>query len=233
MQHNIKPVTIFTANLGSGKTEISINFSRLLQQRGEKVSLVDLDIINPYFRARLAKDNLASQGLRVICPPGHLVNADVPALTPAIRGAMQASEGYCVCDVGGDDVGAIALGMFKSYLPEGRYDLFFVVNTCRPFTRDFESVVKMMQGIEKNSRLNVTGLVSNTNLGRNTDAPVMAEGYHRVSEIGNRLGLPVVFMASPRALVAEVEALLPAVPVLPLDFYMKTPWEEAFNTADD
>ncbi|RYD02514.1 hypothetical protein N752_24610 [Desulforamulus aquiferis] len=83
---NIKPVTIFTANLGSGKTEISINFSQMLQQRGEKVSLVDLDIINPYFRTRLAKDNLASRGLKVICPPGHLINADVPALTPAVRG---------------------------------------------------------------------------------------------------------------------------------------------------
>ncbi|MCL5779952.1 MAG: hypothetical protein M1119_03240 [Firmicutes bacterium] len=46
MQINIKPVTIFTANLGSGKTEIFINFARMLHQRGEKVSLVDLDIIS-------------------------------------------------------------------------------------------------------------------------------------------------------------------------------------------
>ncbi|AEG61260.1 hypothetical protein [Desulforamulus ruminis] len=229
MKVNIKPVTIFTANLGSGKTEISINFSRMLQQRGEKVSLVDLDIINPYFRTRLAKDNLASQGLKVVCPPGHLVNADVPALTPAIRGAMQSREGYCVCDVGGDEVGAIALGMFKPYLPEERYDLWFVVNTCRPFTRDFEGVVKMMQGIEKNSRLKVTGLISNTNLGRQTDTSVMLEGYHRVAAIGDRLGLPVVFLASRRDLAPEMEILLPGVPVLPLDFYMKTPWEEAFS----
>lgn len=229
MQINIKPVTIFTANLGSGKTEISINFSRMIQQRGEKVSLVDLDIINPYFRTRLAKDNLASQGLDVICPPGQLVNADVPALTPAIRGALQTNEGYCVCDVGGDDVGAIALGMYKPYLQERKFDLYFVVNTCRPFTKDFDGVVKMMQGIEANSRLKVTGLVSNTNLGRHTDVQVMAEGYGKVSEIAKQLGLPVAFMASPQPLVAEVAVMLPGVPILPLEFYMKTPWEEAFG----
>ncbi|WP_003542504.1 hypothetical protein [Desulfotomaculum nigrificans] len=229
MKLDIKPVTIFTANLGSGKTEISINFSRMLQQRGEKVSLVDLDIINPYFRTRLAKDNLAGQGLKVICPPGHLVNADVPAITPAVRGALQAVEGYCVCDVGGDDVGAIALGMFKPYLPPTGFNLYLVVNTCRPLTRDFAGVVKMMQGIEKNSRLKITGLVSNTNLGRHTDVAVMLEGYHKVSQMADRLGLPVAFMASPRELAAEVQANLPGVDILPLEFYMKTPWEDAFG----
>ncbi|AQS58525.1 hypothetical protein [Desulforamulus ferrireducens] len=229
MNINIKPVTIFTANLGSGKTEISINFSRMLQQRGEKVSLVDLDIINPYFRTRLAKDNLASQGLHVICPPGHLVNADVPALTPAIRGALQATEGYCVCDVGGDDVGAIALGMYRPYLSEDRFNLYFVVNTCRPFTRDYAGVYKIMSDIEKNSRLKVTGLVSNTNLGRHTDVQTMIEGYYKVAEIAARLELPLAFLASPAQLVPEVAKHLPAVPVLPLEFYMKTPWEEAFG----
>lgn len=229
MQINIKPITIFTANLGSGKTEISINFARMLHQRGEKVSLVDLDIINPYFRTRLAKDNLASQGLHVVCPPGHLVNADVPALTPAIRGALQAAEGYCVCDVGGDDVGAIALGMYRPILQEGRFDLYFVVNTCRPFTRDLDGVVKIMRSIEINSRLKVTGLVSNTNLGRHTDPQVMVEGYDKVTQMAEKLGLPVAFMASPKSLANEVEALLPGVPILPLEFYMKTPWEEAFG----
>ena len=226
---NIKPVTIFTANLGSGKTEISINFSRELQKRGEQVALVDLDIINPYFRTRLAKDNLASQGLKVICPPGELVNADVPALTPAIRGALQTSEGYCVCDVGGDDVGAIALGMYKPILQEGRYDLYFVVNTCRPFTRDLEGVLKMMQSIEINSRLKVTGLVSNTNLGRHTNVDIMIEGYYKVLEMAKQLGLPLVFMASPHTLQEEVQQRLPGVAVLPLEFYMKTPWEAALG----
>ena len=229
MKINIKPVTIFTANLGSGKTEISINFSRMLQQRGDKVSLVDLDIINPYFRTRLAKDNLASQGLKVICPPGHLVNADVPALTPAIRGALQAAEGYCVCDVGGDDVGAIALGMYRPYLTEDRFDLYFVVNTCRPFTRDFAGVCKIMRDVEKNSRLKVTGLVSNTNLGRHTDLQIMIDGYTKVSQIAEKLELPMAFMASPKELVPQVKNILPEVPVLPLEFYMKTPWEEAFG----
>lgn len=229
MQIDIKPITIFTANLGSGKTEISINFSRMLQQRGERVSLIDLDIINPYFRTRLAKDNLAEQGLKVICPPGHLVNADVPALTPAIRGALQSGEGYCVCDVGGDDVGAIALGMYKPYLVEGNFDLFFVVNTCRPFTRDFDGVYKMMQGIETTSRLKVTGIVSNTNLGRHTDVDTIVNGYEKACSIAAQLGLPVVFLASPENLVNEVEERLPGVPVLPLEFFMRPPWEKAFG----
>lgn len=229
MKVNIKPITIFTANLGSGKTEISINFARELQQRGKQVSLVDLDIINPYFRTRLAKDNLANQGLKVVCPPGELVNADVPALTPAIRGALQAKEGFCVCDVGGDDVGAIALGMYKPILQEGRYDLYFVVNTCRPFTKDLAGVLKIMHSIENNSRLKVTGLVSNTNLGRQTDVQIMLEGYYKVLEMAQTLNLPLAFMASPSKFVKDLKIKLPNVPVLPLEFYMRTPWEDAVD----
>lgn len=229
MEVNIKPITLFTANLGSGKTEISINFSRFLKQKGHQVSLVDLDIINPYFRTRMAKDNLASQGLRVVCPPGELINADVPALTPAIRGALQATEGYCVCDVGGDDVGAIALGAYKPFLQGGRYDLYFVVNTCRPFTRDLAGVRKMLESIERNARMKVTGLVSNTNLGRQTDVASMVEGYHRVVGMAEQLNLPVAFLASPHNLAQEVQAQLPGVAILPLEFYMKTPWEKAFD----
>ncbi|MCL5779951.1 MAG: hypothetical protein M1119_03235 [Firmicutes bacterium] len=75
----------------------------------------------------------------------------------------------------------------------------------------------------------MTGLVSNTNLSRHTDAQVMVEGYGKVSEMAARLGLPVAFLASPGPLVKEVEAKLPGVPILPLKFYMKTPWEEAFG----
>ncbi|RYD02515.1 hypothetical protein N752_24615 [Desulforamulus aquiferis] len=89
----------------------------------------------------------------------------------------------------------------------------------------------MMKGIETNSRLKVTGLVSNTNLGRQTDVETMVQGYAKVSEIASKLGLPVAFMAAPKPLVPEVMARLPEVSVLPLEFFMKTPWEEAFGEA--
>ena len=44
-------ILVLVGNYGSGKTEISLNLALKLARRGEKVTLVDLDIVNPYFRS--------------------------------------------------------------------------------------------------------------------------------------------------------------------------------------
>ncbi|MBM7854711.1 hypothetical protein JOC37_001089 [Desulfohalotomaculum tongense] len=219
-----RPVTIFTGNLGSGKTEIAINFALNLLRQQQKVSLVDLDIINPYFRTRLARDCLAGAGLNVVCPTAELANADVPALSPAIRGALQVEDGYCVCDVGGDDVGAVALGRFKPYLPTGRFNFYFVVNACRPLTGTVEDIHKMLHSIEKSAHLKATALVNNTNLGAETDAQVVLNGEKVVRQAADKLGLPVAFTAARREIVPRLrkEGLHK---ILPLDFYMLPPWK--------
>lgn len=225
MQRTPQPVTIFTGNLGSGKTEIAINFALNLLQQGNQVSLVDLDIINPYFRTRLAQQALTDKGLQVICPPPQLANADVPALSPAIAGALQTQSGYCVCDVGGDDVGAIALGRFKPYLPPERYQFYFVVNACRPRTGTVDGILEILAGVERNSRLKATALVNNTNLGAETSCEVVLDGYKVVERAAKELGLPVAFTAVSKELASELIASGIKTPVLPLDFYMLTPWQ--------
>ena len=51
-----KRVIIFTGNYGSGKTEVSVNFTLGLVEQEPPVSIVDLDIVNPYFRCREARE---------------------------------------------------------------------------------------------------------------------------------------------------------------------------------
>ncbi|HNR66174.1 MAG TPA: PhoH family protein, partial [Atribacterota bacterium] len=45
-------IIIYTGSFGSGKTEIAINQSIEALKKKEKVVIVDLDIVNPYFRSR-------------------------------------------------------------------------------------------------------------------------------------------------------------------------------------
>ena len=47
----VKPFTLICGHYGCGKTNLSLNIALDLARRGEKVSLVDLDIVNPYFRS--------------------------------------------------------------------------------------------------------------------------------------------------------------------------------------
>lgn len=224
MMHEIKRITLFTGNLGSGKTELAINYALWLKSNHPRVGIVDLDIVNPYFRTRIMREYLEQRGLQVICPPGALAGADVPALPAAILGVLQDRRVHGVFDVGGDDVGATALGRFKPYLPEGSFNMYFVVNTCRPFTRTAEGIIKILGSVEKASRLRVTALVGNPNLGRETSASTVVAGCSVIEDAARQLGLPVAFVAVEENLAREVGRQLPGVTLFPIKRHMLPPW---------
>ncbi|MDK2887594.1 MAG: hypothetical protein PWP72_472 [Thermoanaerobacter sp.] len=227
MGAEMKRITIFTGHLGSGKTELAINFTLSLKERGLPASIVDLDVVNPYFRTRLIKEKLEQLGLTVICPRGEWMRADLPALPPDILGVLEDPARYGVFDVGGDDVGATVLGRFRPLLPPDDYHLWLVVNACRPFTRSKDDIIKMLKSIEKACRLQVTGLVSNTNLGAATGWQTILEGHQVVQDAARLLNLPVVMVAARRDLVEKLRAHLPpGFPVFALNLFMQAPWQE-------
>jgi hypothetical protein len=219
-----KRISIFVGYFGSGKTETALNYALRLNKKGRKVTVVDLDLINPYFRTRQVKACFEKMGIKVVSPEGKLANADIPALPPAILGVLERPDGCGVFDVGGGGIGATVLGRFKNDLPDGTYDLFLVVNTCRPYSRDADSIISITAEIEKISRLKVSALVSNTNLGPETDVAAILAGHRIISEAAQRLNLPVAFISA-RADLADAMGEMD-VPVLPLALFMKTPWQE-------
>jgi hypothetical protein len=218
----LKRISIFAGNFGSGKTEIALNYAAKIHETGDKVVVVDLDLINPYFRTRLVKKNFEDKGIKVVSPEGKLANADVPALSPAIYGVLEGKNIYGVFDVGGGDIGSVVLGRFTDHLPEGTYNLFLVVNTCRPFTRDTDGIITVSREIEKTCRLKFTAIVSNTNLGPGTDTATVLEGYRITSEAARILNLPVAFVCVLENMVDSLKGI--DVPVLPLTMFMKVPW---------
>ncbi|RJQ30726.1 MAG: hypothetical protein C4589_02680 [Peptococcaceae bacterium] len=232
MFENLPRITVFSGGFGSGKTEITLNFALALYGRGKKVKIVDLDIINPYFRTRVVRERLSSLGVEVISPEGKLAGADVPALNPAVWSVLQEhSEEHGVFDAGGGDIGAIILGRFKKYLLPGGYNLFLVVNTCRPYTRDPAGIISMLQSIEKAAGVKVTGLVSNPNLGAETGVETIRNGHRVIVETAARLGLPVVFLGVREELAGDIGFV--DVPVLPLKLFMRMPWHDNHDQKAD
>jgi len=127
------------------------------------VAIVDLDIVNLYFRTREAKDTLNHKGIKVISPEGEMAYADLPLISP------EDSDYHLILDVGGDDVGTVVLGNFKSFIKELDYEMLLVVNSYRPFTQSVPQIQQMAQEIENSSRLKISGIVSNPNLSGQTD----------------------------------------------------------------
>ena len=61
---NVKRVTLFAGHYGSGKTNIAVNYALYLRSLGLPVALGDLDIVNPYYRAKDSQAELEAAGYR-------------------------------------------------------------------------------------------------------------------------------------------------------------------------
>ncbi len=192
----MKRVTLFSGHYGSGKTNIAVNYALSLAEKGKKVSIYDLDIVNPYFRTVDAQNVLTKSGVELIVSPFAETNVDIPAMNAASYKMIDDLTRYAVVDLGGDDRGALALGRFSDKLKEeDNYEFLFVVNKYRPETRDLEGVLQIKNEIEYASRMKFSGIVNNSNLGRETTAETVVSSLDFIKEISDATKLPVVFTA--------------------------------------
>lgn len=219
-----KDIVLFTGNYGSGKTEIAVNFSMGLARGGDRVSIADLDLVNPYFRCREARQPLEELGVKVVAPGGAYQSADLPILLPELRGLITRPSGIAVLDVGGDNVGATVLASLADVFSRTEYEMFFVVNQKRPFTGTVEGLIKILREVEQASKLSVTALAGNTHLIEETTAETVIAGAEFTAEAGRELGLPVKFIGVMEHLLPEVEGKLDGIPIVPMTRLLLPPW---------
>lgn len=203
-----RPVTVLVGHAGSGKTEIAVNLAFALRARGAEVTLVDLDLVKPYFRCRLVKGELEARGIRLVAPGGDRFYADLPMLVPGVRAAAGegvAGERRVIFDVGGSDLGARVLGSLADALDRAATDLLFVVNAHRPFAEDGASLGLMLRAVQGAARLAVTGLVANTHLMEETTAETVRTGIRAARELEAATGIPLRFCAVLAGLVRTLD----------------------------
>lgn len=218
-------VTIFAGHYGSGKTNIAANYAIKLREEGKEVSIADLDIVNPYFRSKDAKEMLESKGIRFISSPYANSNVDTPAL-PADAYSITADKSrYAVVDVGGDDRGALALGRYvPGILEENDYEMLFVINKFRPLTSDVQGTLEVMQEIETACRMKFTGIVNNSNLGEDTTAEDVLESQAYADSIAEACGLQIRMTTVSAKLYDELKSKINNL--MPLNLYIRQSWQK-------
>ena len=226
-------IVLVTGHYGCGKTNLSVNLALALAKAGRSVTVVDLDIVNPYFRVSDETGMLADAGVEMVAPNFAGTVLDTPSLSPAVRGAIdRAAQGEttAIIDVGGDPEGATALARFHGAIEKAGYQMLYVVNQRRLMTASVEEAVELMAEIEVNCRLRATHIVGNTHLKGETTAQSVVDAIPFAQGVAERTGLPLAFVTAPSPVFAEAERLLegsrPAAPdLLEVGVYVKTPWE--------
>lgn len=188
-------INIFVGHFGSGKTEVAVNFALGLRARHEKTAIVDLDIVNPFFRTADVKEYLEDRDIWVITPRYANTNVDVPALPAEINTLFEKKEYRVVLDIGGDDLGARVLARYNEDILNDDCEVFAVINTKRPMTDTVQKIEDMICELEQSSRLKVTRLVNNTNMLQNTAAEDIVEGQAMIEIVSKKLEIPVGFIS--------------------------------------
>lgn len=222
LKNFMKKITIVTGHYGSGKTNLSVNLAVKAVQEGKSVAVVDLDLVNPYFRTADFREFFESKGIKLIAPDFANSNLDVPSIQFDIE-QLAMNEDCLIIDVGGDDAGAFALGRFAESLLcfKNDTDMLYVINQRRYLTETAGEAVKLMYEIESAARLKHTAIVNNTNLGRETTVEIINKSSDFAKKITEKTGLPLAFTTCPE----ELCELIDMPDIFSVKVYVKPLWE--------
>lgn len=201
-----KRLTLFAGHYGSGKTNIALNYARWLKQNAQRVTIADLDIVNPYFRTKDSEAALAEEGIRLIVSEFANSNVDLPSMPKEAYGLVYDPSELGVLDIGGDDRGALALGRYTPAIKaENDYEMLFVINRARPLTRTAEDTLEVMHEIEEACGLPFTAIVNNTNLGLQTTAEDVLGSVRYAEAVSRASGLPIKMTCAADYLCPQLE----------------------------
>ncbi len=213
---------VITGHYGSGKTNCAVNFARDIARSGEPVVLFDLDIVNPYFRSSDFTAELTAEGIEVCSPVFANTNLDTPTLTGRLDAVLAADTRTIILDVGGDDVGAVALGRYAAAIARRGYRMYYVCNCFRYLTRTAAEAAELLRQIETVSRLQATDLINNANLGEETSADDVRQGLTMTGELAGLTGLPVALTTVRRDLLPMLKP--DAGQLYGVDILVRPPW---------
>jgi len=192
----LKRIIIICGHYGAGKTNIAVNFSiKLKGLAGLVYTLVDLDTVNPYFRGADNIQDLRGHGIDFIGPEFANTNVDVPAVSAAVNSVFADTGKRAVIDVGGDN-GAAALGVFADKIKRESHEMIYVVNKYRPMTKRAEDAVELAKFIERQSKLKITAVINNSNIGALTTPKNILDSLGYAKETADMLGAPLLGTSS-------------------------------------
>ena len=235
----MKKVYVFIGNYGSGKTELALNFAFKAAETG-RTELLDIDMVNTYFRLAEHGRLTRMKEIRLVSPNFACSGIETLSLPAEVASAFAMDWDTVIFDAGGDAVGSTALGRYHQDfvdLEPGALEVLNVINIRRPLAGTVEKIIKLQEEMQLHSRLQITGMINNTNLAQLTGPDELRDGYEMIKEVSKLTGVPVKYTSGRKELldIFLAEGHDPAyigTPV-PIETYMHRDWDSWIHGLSD
>lgn len=198
---NERILEAYIGEYASGKSEVAINRALYLLKKGYKpVTLVDLDLVEPFYTLRPLKKELEENGLEIIAwetketlglgEAGNIIK-------PEMRWSLK-KEGSVILDIGYGVEGAKKLNLVEDAYSKG-LKIYVVTNIARPMTGDVSEIVDYIKKLGL-----VHGLINNSHLGDDTDIEIVQSGAKIVTEAARQLHLPVIWSTVEKSIAEKI-----------------------------
>lgn len=208
----------YVGEYASGKSEVAVNRAISLLETGQ-VTIVDLDLVEPFYTLRPIKKQLIDMGLEVVAwetSETFGLGEAGSTIKPEMRWVLR-RPGNIILDVGYGVDGAKTLNLVEDAFGNDNLKIFAVINIGRPMTSTVEDIVEYVNNLGI-----IHGLVNNSHLGDETYLEFIQEGARVVTEAADKLKLPVIATYINRQLEPEMQKNSDCMgnPVKFLDRYM-------------
>lgn len=191
----------YVGEYASGKSEVAVNRAISLLSTG-KVTLVDLDLVEPFYTLRPIKKQLIEMGLDVVAwetTETMGLGEAGSTIKPEMRWVLK-RDGHLILDIGYGVEGAKVLNLIEGAVGNENLKIYAVINVGRPMTATVQDIVEYVHNLGP-----VSGLINNSHLGDETTLDFVQEGARIVTKAGKLLNLPVIATYLDQKLASELD----------------------------
>jgi len=192
LESNPRIVEAYIGEYASGKSEMAINRALELSNQGRRVTLVDLDTVEPFYTLRPIKILLEKMNLNVISysrEDSFGLGETGAMLNPRARWALR-NEGDIILDIGYGVFGAQTLNLVEEIDQTPELKVIAVLNASRPMTNSIDRILEYVAGLGR-----VDAIVANTHMGDETTPEIIEAGNQIIIEAAQLMQLPIIYVA--------------------------------------
>lgn len=189
-----RTVEVYTGAYAGGKSEIAINRAIMLKEQGKKVTIVDLDTVEPAYTLRPLKNKIEEYGVNVVTQESYFGLGETGNIvTPAQIKCLSLEENL-VIDVGYGVGGLDVLEIIDDIDKEEDLRIYIVINISKFETSNAKNIIdyiRWSEGQGQKKWKKFAGIISNTHFGDDSNVEDAIRGYLVTKEAAKELNLPI------------------------------------------